>query len=218
MRLLLMNTCGAEGVVALAEDWAVVAEAKLPGRGASEFLVPTIRGLMERQAWPIPDLGAIAVVTGPGSFTGVRVGLSAAKGLCEAGSVRLVGMSRLALVADSVVEEENVNTVALLDGGRGEYYCGVYRNGVCQGEELLKLDAVRAAMEHGKPVTCEARVAESLGIALVPEPGPEAMLRMARRRTEVADWSDVASVDANYLRRTDAELLVKAAELLVKGG
>jgi len=209
LKLLLMNTCGAEGVVALAEGSTVVAEARLPGRGASEHLLPAIRGLMEAKKWRIPDLGAIAAVTGPGSFTGVRVGLSAAKGLCEAGSVGLVGMSRLALVAELVGQEENINVVALLDGGRGEYYCGVYRNGVCAAEELLNADAVRAAMEHGRAVTCEARVAESLGLPLVAEPGPQEMLLMALRRIAAGAWSDVASLDANYLRRTDAELLVK---------
>jgi tRNA threonylcarbamoyladenosine biosynthesis protein TsaB len=44
---------------------------------------------------------------------------------------------------------------------------------------------------------------------LVQEPGPEPMLAMTLRRIEASAWSDVASVDANYLRRTDAELLVK---------
>jgi len=209
LKLLLMNTCGAEGVVALAEGSVVVAQAVLPGRGASEQLLPAIRGLMAGQGWRIPDLGGVAVVTGPGSFTGVRVGLSAAKGLCEAGSLGLVGMSRLALVADSAAEEDNINSVVLLDAGRGEYYCGVYRNLVCTAEELLKPDAIRAVIAEGRAVTCEAPVAESLGIPLVAEPGAAAMLRMALRRIAAADWSDVASTDANYLRRTDAELLVK---------
>ena len=204
-----MNTCGAEGVVALADGSDIVAEVWLPGRGAQEHLLPAIRGLTAERAWRISDLGAIAVVTGPGSFTGVRVGLSAAKGLCEAGSVGLIGMSRLALVADSSSPEEDINSVGLLDAGRGEYYCGVYRNAVCLAEELLKADGARAEIDRGRAVTCEERVAESLGVPLVAEPGPAAMLRMALRRIAAGEWSDVASVDANYLRRTDAELLVK---------
>jgi tRNA threonylcarbamoyladenosine biosynthesis protein TsaB len=63
----------------------------------------------------------------------------------------------------------------------------------------------------GRAVTCESRVAECLdsGVSLVPEPGAEAMLAMALRRIEAEHWSDVATTDANYLRRTDAELLVK---------
>src|SRR5580698_1317011 len=124
MKILLINTCGAEGVVALAEDGAVVAAEVLPGRSSSEQLMPAVRRLMEARNWRVRELAAVAVVIGPGSFTGVRVGLSAAKGLCEAGGVGLVAMSRLALVAGSEGE-----VVALLDAGRGDYYAGLYRDG-----------------------------------------------------------------------------------------
>ena len=61
-------------------------------------------------------------------------------------------------------------------------------------------------------MTCEARVMESLGegVRLVREPGAEEMRRMVTRRIGAGEWSDVALTDAHYLRRTDAELLVKA--------
>jgi tRNA threonylcarbamoyladenosine biosynthesis protein TsaB len=207
MRLLLINTCGLEGVVALAEDSAVVELARLPGRGSSEHLMPAVRQLMDGRGWRVRDLAAIGVVIGPGSFTGVRAGLSAAKGLCEAGAVGMVALSRLELVAAAVEGK----AVALLDAGRGEFYCGVYRDGVRMGEDLIKADAVPALRNDGVLVTCEVRVAETLGsgVLLVAEPGPSAMLALVLRRIEAGDWSDVAAVDANYLRRTDAELLVK---------
>ncbi len=81
MRLLLIHTAGNEGSVALAEAGKVVAAEVLPGRSSSERLVPAVRRLMELQGWSLRDLKAVVVVHGPGSFTGVRVGLSAAKGL-----------------------------------------------------------------------------------------------------------------------------------------
>ena len=208
MRLLLINTCGAEGVVALAEDASILAVELLPGRSSSENLLPAVRRLMEARSWRVGDLAAIAVVIGPGSFTGVRVGLSAAKGLCEAGGVGLLAMSRLALVAASV--DAGSEVLAVLDAGRGEYFCGVYGAGVRVSEQLLRAEGVTALRQQREVVTCEARVAESLdgGVKLVAEPGPERMLAMALTRIETGEWSDVASVDANYLRRTDAEILV----------
>ena len=207
MKLLLINTCGAEGVVGLAEAGSAVAEQRLPGRGASEGLVPAIRGMLGEAGWKVGELAGVGVVTGPGSFTGVRVGLSVAKGLCEAGGLGIVAMSRLALLAGGA-------QVAVLDAGRGEYYCGVYEAG-CEAVESLRtglevrvwIDAPGAAA-----VTCEARVVESLGesVRLVREPGVEEMMRMVARRIEAREWSDVALTDAHYLRRTDAELLAKA--------
>jgi tRNA threonylcarbamoyladenosine biosynthesis protein TsaB len=212
MRLLLINTCGAEGVVALAEDGEVLAVEALPGRSSSEQLMPAVRRLIDEREWRVRNLAAVAVVIGPGSFTGVRVGLSAAKGLCEAGGVGLVAMSRLALVAAAAGVGGEV--LAILDAGRGEYFCGIYRDGNCVNETLLGLEATRALMFQRHAVTCERRVADSVGEGvdsvpeLVAEPGPAEMLAMALRRIEVEEWSDVASVDANYLRRTDAEILV----------
>lgn len=207
MRLLLINTCGAEGVVALAEDASVVAVELLPGRSSSEQLMPAVRRLMEAHGWQVRELAAIAVVIGPGSFTGVRVGLSAAKGLCEAGGVGMIAMSRLALVAASGRGGEKA---ALLDAGRGEYFCGVYSAGSRISEELLRAEEVSSRMDGRVAVTCESQVADGLGsgVDLVSEPGPAEMLAMALTRIESEEWSDVASVDANYLRRTDAEILV----------
>ena len=73
---------------------------------------------------------AIGVVVGPGSFTGVRVGLSAVKGLCDAGGVGMVAMSRLELVARAVPAVDGLIAVALLDAGRGEFYGRwLYRGG-----------------------------------------------------------------------------------------
>jgi tRNA threonylcarbamoyladenosine biosynthesis protein TsaB len=206
MKLLLIHTCAAEGVVALAEDQSILQVERLPGRGSSEHLVPGVRRLMEAQGWRVRDLAAVAVVDGPGSFTGVRVGLSAAKGLCEAGGVGLTAMSRLALLAGDGEE-----VVSLLDAGRGDYFCGVYRKGVKVSEQMLSGDAARELIHNRRAVTSEPRVAESMGggVDLVAEPGPEDIVALATKRIIAGAWSDVASADANYLRRTDAELLVE---------
>jgi tRNA threonylcarbamoyladenosine biosynthesis protein TsaB len=161
--------------------------------------MPALRGVCAAAGWAPSELNAVGVVNGPGSFTGVRVGLSAAKGLCEGLGVGMVAMSRLGLVAGA-----EGRRAALLDAGRGEFFYGLYEGGVKLSESLGSEAEVR---EFGNGVTCEERVALKLGIELVEEPGAEAMLAQALRRIAAADWSDVAASDANYLRRTDAELL-----------
>ncbi len=206
MKMLLIHTCGAEGVVALAQHGDIVAEARLPGRGSSEHLIPEIRRMLALQAWPVPALHAIVVVDGPGSFTGVRVGLAAAKGLCEAGQVGLIAISRLELLASSWPGPDEV--LALLDAGRDEFFLGLYRGADRLSEQLLPEAAARELLaRHPAALTCEPRVQTALGVRLVPEPEPMQILAVAQARIAAGQWSDIATADANYLRRTDAELL-----------
>lgn len=212
MRFLLMHTSGGEGSVALADTEladAVVTSETMPGRSSSERLVPAVRRLMEARGWRLRDLTAVVVIHGPGSFTGVRVGLSAAKGLCEAGGVPLIAVSRLALLAacagDGAVH-------AVLDAGRGEFYYGEYVGRRLVREALLSESEVRAAAGGGVVVACEAKVVEALaGLhpRLVAEPAAGDALAFAMERAAAGDFDDAALVDANYLRRSDAEIFAK---------
>lgn len=220
MRILLIDTAGSAGSVALADtefEPAVVAAEALPGRSSSERLVPAVRRVMEALDWRLGELGAVVVVDGPGSFTGVRVGLSAAKGLCEAGGVPLIAVSRLGLLA-ACVDGEGRPVHAVLDAGRGEFYCGEYVGRSCVREALMKRDDVLASAAGGTVVVCEARVAEALaelgsgmGPRMVEEPSAGDALPIALERIGAKDFDDVATVDANYLRRTDAEIFAKTA-------
>ncbi len=217
MRILLLNTAGNEGSVALADTGAapvVVAAETLPGRSASERLVPVVGRMLETAGWRLEDLAALVVVHGPGSFTGVRVGLSAAKGLSEAAGIPLIAVSRLALLAGAAQEKK---ALAVLDAGRGEYYLGEYDEGRCVHEELLSGDAVLAACAGRVAVVCEAKVAEALAavqpglqFVLVPEPLAEDALPVALERIAVGSFDDAGAADANYLRRTDLEIFAKS--------
>lgn len=212
MRFLFIDTCGSEGSVALADTALpkpVVATEVMPGRTASERLVAAVRRVMEACGWRLGDLTAVVVVHGPGSFTGVRVGLSAAKGLSEAGAVPLIAVSSLALLAAAggagVVH-------AVFDAGRGEFYYGEYSGHECLREALLTGEEVSTAAAGGTVVACEAKVAEALAELrprVVGEPCAVDALPFAVERAEVGDFDDGALLDANYLRRTDAEIFAK---------
>jgi tRNA threonylcarbamoyladenosine biosynthesis protein TsaB len=226
MKLLLIDTCGTTGSIALAEtapEPALLASALLPGRTASERLVPAINSLFIERGETLQSLGAIAVVHGPGSFTGVRVGLAAAKGLSEALAVPLIAISRLAVLAQlgesSALAPNSV--YALLDAGRGDLYLGHYSGTLCHREALLARDellAFLAAADSSDPtrkpliVVCETSLAESLAShnpILVAEPSAADALRLALQRSDLGSFDDTATLDANYLRRTDAQIFAK---------
>ncbi len=215
MRLLMIHTAGGEGSVALADTElasAVVASDVLPGRSSSERLVPSIRKLMQAQGWRLGELAAVVVVHGPGSFTGVRVGVSAAKGLSEAAGVPLLAVSRLAVLAAHAEGDEPMH--AVLDAGRGEFYYGEYVGRRCVREALLSAQDVMAAAVGGSVVVCEEKVAEALGELkprLVKEPLAGELLPFAVEQIAAGDFENTVTLDANYLRRTDAEIFAKPA-------
>ena len=189
--LLLLNTCGAQAIVALADASRVLAEEVLPARNTSEALMPAIRRVLG--AMPVAQLQAIAVVNGPGSFTGVRVGLAAAKGLAEAAACPLILLSRLQLLADA-----QPGATPLLDGGRNEFF--IRQNDV---EQL----APQAHIAAAALITCEPRVLAAFPHAtLIAEPAAAALLAATLPRLAAQAFTDTALADANYIRRTDAEL------------
>lgn len=97
------------------------------GKGHAEHLMGVIDEALRQADLAYRDVYAIAVSVGPGSFTGVRVGVSTARGLALALSVPAIGISTLEALAAQARTEHGARTVmAALDGGRGEVFCAVY--------------------------------------------------------------------------------------------
>lgn len=221
MKILLIDTCGATGSIALAGAAPSPVVLSLPGRSAAERLVPAIHSLVAGLGLNLAELDAVAVVHGPGSFTGERVGLSAAKGLCHALNLPLVAISRLAVLASlarfaSSDQQPTARVHALLDAGRGEFYSGLYANGLCLRESLQPRDQLLAEASrepHRLFVVCEPAVAQSIAELvpqLVAEPTAASALPLALARIQQRAFDDPATIDANYLRRTDAEIFAKS--------
>lgn len=217
--LLSIHTCGTPGSVALGRidaasgDAEVVAQAELAARTYSAQLIPRIAEMMAAHGATVRDLEAIVVVSGPGSFTGIRVGLSAAKGLAEASGAKLVALSRLALLAACSGRDP---VLAAIDAGRGEYYVGDYRQGRPVREVLLTAAELRAAAAEPGAGTL---VCESPGTnggnggefkagnaTLLPAPGAADALRLGAARFLAGAFDEIEWLDANYLRRSDAEV------------
>jgi tRNA threonylcarbamoyladenosine biosynthesis protein TsaB len=101
--LVAIDTCGPAGSVALgrlsADVVEIDAEQELEGRSYSATLTVALARLVEEAGARLADIGGIVVVHGPGSFTGVRIGLSTAKGLAEGLGIPIVAVSRLAVLA-----------------------------------------------------------------------------------------------------------------------
>ena len=198
----------------------IVACAQLAARTYSARLVPEIAALLETRQATLRDIEAIVVVNGPGSFTGIRVGLSTAKGLAEGAAIPLIAVSRLAVLANA---SGLPHVLAAVDAGRGEYYVGEYRNGINLGELLLSgEETVASAQQPGAGVLiCDESPADNTstspcsalsicGPFYIQPPDAAEALRFALGRFHAGEFDDPETLDANYLRRSDAEVLRSA--------
>ena len=186
----------------------------MAGKTYSEQLLTTIDGLLREAKVGLEDLSGVVVVHGPGSFTGIRVGVSAAKGLAEGLGIPVIALSRLELLARQNPEG---SAVAVLDAGRGEFYAGFYRERICETEALLTRDALSQAVAGcGLPVlVCEPQVfsaLEDLQPVLMAAPTAVDALRIGGERFQAGLFDDVSSLEANYLRRSESEMLARIAE------
>ena len=93
----------------------------------SELLTSSIQNILNENNLDVSDLSAVAVGKGPGSFTGLRIGFSVAKGLCYPYNIDLIGISSLKIIANSVVKE-NKNIISLIKDKGEHYYISKYSN------------------------------------------------------------------------------------------
>lgn len=128
-RILIIHTSLSEAFVMLADKEKIIAfkENNQPKEHAS-FLHATINDLLKKLDLKPSDISAVGVTTGPGSYTGIRVGLSAAKGICFALNLPLIGCNTLELLAHEALHNCNSEKaiISLIHARQKEYFVAVY--------------------------------------------------------------------------------------------
>ncbi len=138
--ILSIETATTNCSVALAQDGKLKAVKEFAGKNYShaEKLHPFIKELVESSGYTFTDLEAIAVSKGPGSYTGLRIGVSAAKGLCFALNIPLIAIETLEILALQSTHTTYKFVVPMLDARRMEVYTAVFND---RGEQLLPTEA-----------------------------------------------------------------------------
>jgi len=210
--LLGVDTCGATGSIALGRvlDGRVelLGETQIAGGELSVSLVQGIADLLASSGRRVADLTGIVAVAGPGSFTGIRIGLAAVKAIAESAGLPVVAVSRLALLAELAKAP-----CAVLDAHRGQFYCGMY--GLDGVQEILLTAGEMNAMGGlaGRVAVCEETVAQLLEelygepeLVRLQAPTAEDAIRFSLRKWRAGELADVAALDGYYLRGVDAKV------------
>jgi len=215
--MLAIDTCGPSGSVALGRlagrDLEVFGQTELAGRTYSATLVSAIAELLAASNVSLRELGGIVAVNGPGSFTGVRVGLSAVKGLTEGTQIPVVAISRLLVLSRKAAVPS-----CALDAHRGEVFLRIDEldrqpRELLAGERELRDIAppVRIAVcDDGASALLAASWPAAQQVRCEPPLASHA-LRLGESRLVAGFLEDLALLDGNYLRRSDAEIFGEAA-------
>jgi tRNA threonylcarbamoyladenosine biosynthesis protein TsaB len=212
---LAVDTTADWGSIALADENGVRDEIELDApRGFSMVLFAGIEALLQRQDVRLRDVELFAAASGPGSFTGVRVGLAAVKGLAEVEGKRAVGVSNLEALAEFGQSEARAT---IIDARRGEVYAALYDGAgnqivpemVGPFERFLALLPAREIEWIATGFDALAGLPAGARKVVAPRAIAGAIARIAIRRAAAGSALDPAAVDANYVRRSDAELFWK---------
>lgn len=213
MKILALDTTSVVGSVALQSNGETVAQLALQSsQGFAHLIFSAIEQVLAEGGVRLAEIDCFAAASGPGSFTGVRVGLSAIKGLAEATGKRVAGISNLRALSSF----GNLPLRAVsLDARRGQIYAAVYNDELepVVPEAVLKLpDWLETLHEPTYQFISSASSLplEGTRFAEMPflqAPGPLAVA--VGRCAERNNWLDPAALDANYVRRSDAELFWK---------
>jgi tRNA threonylcarbamoyladenosine biosynthesis protein TsaB len=236
--ILAIDTSGRDGSIALLRNGELLELVPLAGRTYSAQLMPQISALLARHSLDKCAIDAYAAATGPGSFTGLRVGLSTIKALAEITHKPIAAVSLLealawAGVAAGVVRDSGPGTpnseihsdgqvIAALDAMRGEVFVGEYvvrENAVPKllREVLMPIQEFAAEAQlapHLPVITADESVASALraraqAVHFVSRPQSDVIARIGALKIAAAQVTSPEALDANYIRRSDAEIFSK---------
>lgn len=213
MNVLLIDFCATEPLLALVLDGVPAAAEHLQERGAAASWLAALKRLLHTQTLSIQELHAIGVVAGPGSFTGVRTGLAAAKGICEAASLQLATVSRLAVLAHAAGSDK---AVAILHAARGQVYLRTPPAcGMAPAEMMVELPHLEHVVGGRPVVVAEARLLESLAAydPRLTKLGPEQIFPLVHQ-VLTSQPTELYTADAHYLHEASEIYRTRTGEEL----
>ena len=223
MKILAIDTATQSCSVAVTDDGSLAAQLTLlKSQTHSKHLMELIHSVLGIADFGVSDLDGLAVTIGPGSFTGLRIGISTMKGLAYALDIPAVGISSLEALAYQCAQTPYL-ICPLLDARKGEVYGAIYR---FDQDQLIQKSGARAMVPE---VACKdidapcvfigsgarlyhQRIAAALGSLAHFVSGDQNIIRassvafLSMTRFEAHDVDEIAGLVPQYIRKSDAEL------------
>ena len=215
--LLIIDTALEEAIIALSKDDKIIAElANKEMHSHASFIQVAIAKILAEQQMAIVDLDAIAVTLGPGSYTGLRVGLATAKGIAYSLQKPLIGLSTLSALATAAIQlapntmASPFQIFAMIDARRMEVFGAIYDSSckIILQEQAMVLDQAKWNCLIHQPTLCIGNglaktkdfTAPHQVIYLEGHYTSQVLLDMALTKLNAAQFENLAYVGPNYLK------------------
>ena len=199
-RILALETTDLAGSVALMDDGNLIAELELdPDQRSAQSLAPGIKSILESAGIKPSEIDLVAVPIGPGSFTGLRVGLTTAKLFAYAAECKIMGLNTLQILAEAV--DPSIQRVAtVVDAQRGDVVAAIFN---CDADGIMQFESD------------EKLVAWSKWIAELPADIPVTGPFLRRKAAKLPEHVNV--LDRSYWTPTAATTARLASRLFAEG-
>ena len=221
-RILVLETSSRQGSAALAAESGIVASAQLPGmmRHAGELL-PAVEAMLRQHGWPADSITDVFLSIGPGSFTGLRVGVTIARTLAWSVGAQIVAVPTVDSLALNAFQADPVprHLAVILDAKQSRVFAAAFElsQGACRkvidahmaepGEVLGRCPRPLAVLGEGVPHHRQA--VESSGATVLPEalwwPRADHLYAVGRQMAEAGQYTPAGDLLPLYIRRPEAE-------------
>lgn len=217
MLILGVDTSGKDGSIALVEfeqgSARTIEVVPIEGGTFSAQLVPQISDMLNRHSLAKQNIDGFAIVSGPGSFTGLRVGLAVIKALAEVLQKPIAAVSLLEALVRICGRVGELT--AVLDAGRREAYAADFQisgqQTILNHQQLLTLGELVSAKDRREIITSDAKIADfirdkGMQVTQVDRPRADVIARLGFEKMLAGEVVSPQGLDANYIRRSDAEV------------
>ena len=227
MKNLVTDTSSSVCSVGLFEDDKLIVKNELDnGKTHSENFMPLVEKTLNEAKLKLDDIEYLAVVVGPGSFTGIRIGVASCKAMAEIKGLKVVPVYSLDSVAANDVDNGNV-ICSMIDARNNQVYCGIYDNKINKLEEYMADDIENVLLVLNKyddivfvgdgavlheDMIREKMVGKKIVFSSNNKQNAESLGIIAYKKIKNGEFTDPDSVVPVYLRKSQAERLKDAKE------
>ena len=178
----------------------------------SELLTSSIQDILNENNLGVKDLSAVSIGIGPGSFTGLRIGFSVAKGLCYPHNINLIGISSLKIIANSVIKE-NKNIISLIKDKGEHYYISKYSSDLIEimqpKIQLINSDYMSSILDKESIIVVNSNESKEFISQIVKEKtkvfsrtiSSIDMISLSDKSFEEKKFEDIAYIEPMYVKK-----------------